>query len=1202
MRSSGRGIAAVGAGVLAASLLVTTVPPAPAAQAAAVPVTIAPNPAYASEPFEGWGTSLVWFANATGGYPDAVRQELLDKVFGADGLNLNIARYNIGGGNASDVPSYLRPGGAVQGWWNPDLGLADAQGVITSSYADRARYKAAWNGDDPAAYALDADATQRWWIDALKHRITRWEAFSNSPPYFLTQSGYASGGIGSGSTEQLAESDMAAFADYLVTVVQHLESAHGIAFGSLDPFNEPNTSYWSTTLGNDGWPTSASRQEGAHIGPARQDAMIKALAARLAEPGTTTRVPISAMDETNPSTFVTDWNGWSTRARSQVSQLNVHTYGTSDRMVVRDIAKSAGKPLWMSEVEGDWSGTGFDQGNIDNGLGMAGRMVDDLRELEPRAWVFWQPVEDAYNMQKVENKNWGSVYVDFDCTAEGTSLRRIAAGEADPSCRVTTNAKFNTVRNFTHYIRPGDVLVPSGDDRTTAAIPASGDGLTLVHVNTDSAAHDVTIDLSRFGALAPGATVTPIVTTQSSSAAPTENALVAGAPVTVDTVAKSARIAVPAKSVTTLLVTGVSGSSADAPALRDGRTYQLLGVQSGRALAAEGDGILLRTGATATSAAAAQTWTVRSISGEGTDRHRFALQAGDGRFLGESGGGTALVAATAAQAADDPSLQWISSTADGRTFSILSVSAQRVLDVNGQSTADGARVGLWTSNNGANQRWTLAGTRLESVRPVTATTVTGTPASLPAEVRLVYGGGVERTAAVSWDVAGADWSAAGTKTITGSGTDLFGTAFQATATVEIGSLATTDPVSLTTYAGAGLGRIRAAAPATVPAAIGASGATTAVPVTWDWTGIGDAAFAGPGIVTVPGSATAADGSVFPARLSVIVTVPTTANVAPASTASASFTESASYGVDRTKNGVTNDKGWSNWRSGTKNAQDTLTYALAQQERMQSAKLYFYKDGTSNSWPQSLSVEYRVGTGAWTSAGSVDVPVPADGTAPVVEVPLGGVPADAVRVIMNARPATHMIVSEVELSASAPGVSAVADLAAVTLDGAALPGFASDTTSYTVPWRASALPAVRAVPTDNAAKTAIVQPAAGNDRTASIVVTAPSGATRTYTIAFPEQTGPRLDATVEPSGRCVAGKAQLVLTVANTGDAAEDITVSTAYGTKAFAALAPGARASAALTTRLAAYPAGALRVVVAAADGSASRELQVSQPAGGCAG
>ncbi|MET0161580.1 MAG: hypothetical protein ABW204_02910, partial [Microbacteriaceae bacterium] len=106
-------------GLAGGALIATSTAAEPAA--AATTVRLAPQPAYQGPEFQGWGTSLVWFANATGGYPEDVRRDLFDKVFGAEGLNLNIARYNLGGGNASDVPSYLRPGGAVDGWWNPDL-------------------------------------------------------------------------------------------------------------------------------------------------------------------------------------------------------------------------------------------------------------------------------------------------------------------------------------------------------------------------------------------------------------------------------------------------------------------------------------------------------------------------------------------------------------------------------------------------------------------------------------------------------------------------------------------------------------------------------------------------------------------------------------------------------------------------------------------------------------------------------------------------------------------------------------------------------------------------------------------------------------------------------------------------------------------------------------------------------------------------
>ncbi|TQJ29642.1 F5/8 type C domain-containing protein [Microbacterium sp. SLBN-146] len=1191
------------AAVTTTALLAGALAGAPqAAVAAGTPVTITPNPAYASDPFEGWGTSLVWFANATGGYPEDVREDLFQKVFGEDGLNLNIARYNIGGGNATDVPSYLRPGGAVDGWWAAELGESDAEGPITSTYADRDRYAAAWDGENPEHYDFSADETQRWWIDALADKITKWEAFSNSPPYFLTESGFVSGGIDSATSEQLATEDMDAFASYLVNVVEYLEETHGIEFETLDPFNEPNTNYWSTRIGEDGWPTTASRQEGAHIGPARQDAMIKALQARLET--ATTDVEISAMDETNPGTFVTNWNGWSTEAKNAVSQLNVHTYGTSGRVAVRDIAKSADKPLWMSEIEGNWdtSGVGFNQTNIDNGLGIASRITDDLRELEPTAWVLWQPVEDLYNMEKVERLNWGSVFIDFDCDADGNSLRRLADGDADPSCKVLTNAKYNTIRNYTHYIHPGDRLIQTDNTQTTAAISSDADDVTLVHINTDTTARDLTIDLSKFGSIAPGATVTPIITTESPAADPTANALVAGTPVPVDAARGQAVVSVPAKSVATLVISGVSEVSDDAPALRDGHSYQLFGVQSGLALAADPSTLVIRTGATTPATAVAQTWTVRTIDGEGTNRHRFALQAGDGRLLGVAGGDAVLSSAAVEAAASDPSLQWIASTGDGKTYSLLSVADQRVLDVNGQSTANGSRVGLWTTSDADNQRWTLADTGITSVSPVSTTTPTGVAATLPGQVTLNYRGGVERRAAVQWDASGVDWSTAGTKTVTGTGTDLFGAEFEAVVTVEVGSYRATEPTSLTTYAGVDLDRVVSDAPTTVTVRVG--DAASELPVEWDWAGLSDASFASTGVVRVTGTATTSDPAnpTLGASLAVILTTPGEANVAPASTATASFTESSSYSVDRTKNGITSDKGWSNWRSGTKNATDTLTYALAERERVEHVKIHFYKDGSSTSWAQTLTVETRTGTGAWTPTGIVTVPTPGNGTAPVVDVPLAGVQADQVRVVLTAYPATHMIVSEVEIYAAAAGTADVADLAALTLDGAGLEGFTPDRAEYEASWAGVALPVVRAVPVDRNASVSIAQ-ASEADPVATVTVTAPGGATRTYTVTFSREEPPLLEATVASSIRCIAGKAYVTMTLTNTSDVPVDITATTPYGTKSFSDLAPGKRVSVALNSRMASIPAGEIGLALTGVvDGAeVERSLVAPLPAGGCA-
>lgn len=1186
---------ALAAGAITAA---TAVVPADRSEAATPAVRIAPNPATASAPFEGWGTSLVWFANATGNYPADVRQKLFDAVFGDDGLNLNIARYNIGGGNATDVPSYLRPGGAVPGYWNPDLPATDAQGPITSTYADRERYKAAFNPDDPSHYDFTADEAQRWWIDALKDKVTHWEAFSNSPPYFLTQSGFVSGGINNATSEQLATADMQKFAGYLTTVVDELEKEHGIRFDTIDPFNEPNTNYWSTRIpAGQTWPTSESRQEGAHIGPQRQDEMIKVLAARLADPDTSTDAVISAMDETNPGIFATNWNAWSPAAKAAVEQLNVHTYGTQGRPIVRDIAKAADKPLWMSEVEGNWTpGKGFNPADITNGLGMAEHIVGDLRELEPDAWVFWQPVEDLYNMEKVEQLNWGSVFIDFDCNADGMSERRLKDGDADPSCQVVTNEKFNTVRNFTHYIEPGDRLVASSNAQSTAAIDADGNGATVVHVNPDGAERTIELDLSDFATIVPGATVTPVVTTQSTRENPSLNALQAGAPVAVNAATRTATLTVPARSVTTFVIDGVAGVSDQAAAFRDGENVQIVGVQSGLPLDG-GASVAIRADATTAAAARTQTWTVRTVSDAGTNRHRFTLENAAGQFLGSANGGTTLVDSDPASAAADPALTWMASTTDGEDFSLLNVAAERVLDVNGASAAPGARVGLWTSNGGTNQTWRIQGTTVLGAEPVAVATPVGTAPALPTTVALRYGANLLRSAPVTWDTVGKDWSKAGAVTVRGTGTDVFGAAFEASAVVEIGAFTAARPASMTVAAGSALGAVTSSAPKNVLAEVRADGAGFAVGVQWQWNGLSDASFAAPGTVVVNGLATGPGGEKLPARLSVIVTAATEKNVAGQSRASATFTESASYGPERTINGVTSDKGWSNWRSGTKNAQDTLTYALSADETVTKVSVQYYRDNTA-SWPTTMRVDHRQDGGAWVEGTLQQVPQPSTG-APKVEVALPGVAADEVRVVMNARPDAHIIVSEVEILAVAPSAAGVADLARLTVGQGAVAGFDPARTEYAAQSAGEGWPVVAAQAVDQNAVVTVTQPTDGRP-TGTVRVVAPNGAERTYTVTVTRT--PAVTVSTEVSSRCIAGKVTYTVGVRNDEKVPATVKVTTPYGAKTLTTMEPGTRSTFALTTRQTATSAATATVAATATLGgaTATTTTTVAMPSATC--
>ncbi len=64
------------------------------------------------------------------------------------------------------------------------------------------------------------------------------EAFSNSPPYFLTVSGCSSGNTNS-SADNLRADSYHAFAAYMADVIEHWDKEGVITFQSTDPMNEP---------------------------------------------------------------------------------------------------------------------------------------------------------------------------------------------------------------------------------------------------------------------------------------------------------------------------------------------------------------------------------------------------------------------------------------------------------------------------------------------------------------------------------------------------------------------------------------------------------------------------------------------------------------------------------------------------------------------------------------------------------------------------------------------------------------------------------------------------------------------------------------------------------------------------------------------------------------------------------------------------
>ena len=84
---------------------------------------IALNPEVRYQTLKGWGTSLCWWGNSIGSWGDrdfngngrADREEIAELAFSPEYLNLNIVRYNVGGGDKEDT-SMKRCEGIVPGW------------------------------------------------------------------------------------------------------------------------------------------------------------------------------------------------------------------------------------------------------------------------------------------------------------------------------------------------------------------------------------------------------------------------------------------------------------------------------------------------------------------------------------------------------------------------------------------------------------------------------------------------------------------------------------------------------------------------------------------------------------------------------------------------------------------------------------------------------------------------------------------------------------------------------------------------------------------------------------------------------------------------------------------------------------------------------------------------------------------------------
>lgn len=437
--------AVLGAAGATAGLTVAGTALGPGVAHADATVSISPGADYGV--WEGWGTSLAWWANVFGD-----RDDFADIFFTTrsvsyngvtlPGLGLNIARYNLGACSwnsvdgeqmvaSPNIPRYKQ----IEGFWQD------------------------WRNTDPAssAWNWNVDAKQRAALVKATQRGAISELFANSPMWWMCLNHNPSGAANGGNN--LQSWNYAQHAAHLAVTARYARDRWGVNFRTVDPFNEPSSNWWTAT----------GTQEGCHIDAGIQRTVLGHLRTELDRQGLS-GVWISASDETSYDLARTTWNSFDGTTKGLVRQVNVHGYqgGGGRRDLLYNDVRAAGKVLWNAET-GDGDGTG---------LTMASNLCIDWTWLHPTAWCYWQVMDPS--------TGWAAI---------AYNPSTLAPGAVQP--------KYYVLAQFTRHIRPGMRILNTGVNYAAAAYDQAARRLIIVAVNT-GAAQTLTFNLSGFGQVTGG--------------------------------------------------------------------------------------------------------------------------------------------------------------------------------------------------------------------------------------------------------------------------------------------------------------------------------------------------------------------------------------------------------------------------------------------------------------------------------------------------------------------------------------------------------------------------------------------------------------------------------------------------------------------------------------------------------------------------
>lgn len=463
---------------------------------------ISVNPQIHYQTLKGWGTSLCWWGNTIGswgdqdfngnGRPD--REEIAELAFSPEYLNLNIVRYNVGGGDKENT-SIKRCEGLVPGWTEDMTGTKDGTGEF--------------NVEEFYSKSTEemADAGQLWMLE----QANQWrqeegdiinEVFSNSPPYYMTKSGSSTGGY-NWDKNNLKDDQYDEFAQYLARatkwVDQNLEKKYGTGVSYVEPLNEPDTNYWM-----DG----STKQEGCIFNTGELQSKAYREMQKALETEGLTDIQITGTDETSLWSANNSFNRLDNDVKENMTTIGAHTYSGNDseRNELRQTAQKYDKDLWMSEVTK--GGGAHEEGchesmSAVNTRSQSEGIMADLKYMQPTAWIAWLIADSEYECLQT-NSNWGLLHAVFEKDGPvpdyHTNLVNSDGSKKDwvpEEGYWAITKQFYTMMQYSKYLKAGYTMIEVGDSNMCAAVSPTGDELVIVAQNFGSE-RNVSLDLSKF--------------------------------------------------------------------------------------------------------------------------------------------------------------------------------------------------------------------------------------------------------------------------------------------------------------------------------------------------------------------------------------------------------------------------------------------------------------------------------------------------------------------------------------------------------------------------------------------------------------------------------------------------------------------------------------------------------------------------------